>query len=66
MNIWSIFFWLLISWSFKLLKIIELIFSTAFKTLLPKNKFLFSSLSSYASNEPVEAPDGVIDVAEIL
>ena len=62
----SIFFWSFESKSFNFLEILSLIFSTAIFTLFPKNLFLSLSLTSCASNAPVDAPDGEIAVAEIL
>ena len=50
---------------FSLAEILLLIFSTAVLTLFPKNLFWSLSLSSCASNAPVDAPEGEIAVEDI-
>ena len=47
-----------------LAEILLFIFSTAVLTLFPKNLFCSLSLSSCASNAPVDAPDGEIARSE--
>ena len=47
-----------------LFEILLFIFWTAVITLLPKNLFWSLSLNSWASNAPVDAPEGDIAVAE--